>query len=146
MYTNDEWLVEHVWNMTQLTTNNDDYQRRLKEIQKEGEELDMIKRSEHLALSSGEQEEEMIRLREENSILKIQLEESHQETTQTRRQANSSVKETQQTLQDVMESHKQEMRQSNTRLQEIQVQLQETQVQLQETQAQLQETQAQTQV
>ena len=74
MYTNDEWLVEHVWNMTQLTTNNDGYQRRLKEIQKEGEVLDMIKRSEHVALSSGEQEEEMIELREENSILKIELE------------------------------------------------------------------------
>ena len=127
MYTNDEWLVEHVWGMTQLTTNNDDYQRRLKEIQKEGEVLDMIKRSEHLALSSGEQEEEMIRLREENSILKIQLEESRQETTQTRRQA----KETQQTLQDVMESHQQEMRRSNTRLQETQAQLQETQAQTQ---------------
>ena len=131
MYTNDEWLVEHVWNMTQLTTNNDGYQRRLKEIQKEGEVLDMIKRSEHLALSSGEQEEEMIRLREENSILKIQLEESQQETTETRRQANSSLKETQQTLQDVMESHQQEMRGSNTRLQEVQAQLQETQAQTQ---------------
>ena len=127
MYTNDEWLVEHVWNMTQLTTNNDGYQRRLKEIQKEGEVLDMIKRSEHLALSSGEQEEEMIRLREEISILKVQLEESRQETTQTRRQA----KETQQTLQDVMENHQQEMRRSNTRLQEVQVQLQETQAQTQ---------------
>ena len=142
MYTNDEWLLEHVWNMTQLTTNNDDYQRRLKEIQKEGEVLNMIKRSEHLALSSGEQEEEMIRLREENNILKIQLEELRQETTQTRRQA----KVTQQTLQDVMESHQQEMRRSNTRLQEVQAHLQETQAQLQETQAQLQETQAQTQV
>ena len=127
MYTNDEWSVEHVWNMTQLTTNNDDYQRRLKEVQKEGEVLNMIKRSEHLALSSGEQEEEMIRLTEEISILKIQLEESRQETTQTRRQA----KETQQTLQDVMESHQQEMRRSNTRLQEVQVQLQETQAQTQ---------------
>ena len=105
MYTNDEWSLERVWNMTQLTTNNDDYQRRLKEIQKEGEVLNMIKRSERLALSSGEQEEEMTRLREENSILKIQLEESQQETTETRRQANSSLKETQQTLQDVMESH-----------------------------------------
>ena len=146
MYTNDEWSLEHVWNMTQLTTNNDDYQRRLKEIQKEGEALNMIKRSEHLALSSGEQEEEVIRLRVENSILKIQLEESRQEITQTRRQANSSVKETQQTLQDVMESHQQEMRRSNTRLQDVQAQLQETQAQLQETQAQLQETQAQTQV
>ena len=130
MYTNDEWLVEHVWDMTQLTTNNDVYQRRLKEIQKKGEVLSMIKRNEHLALSSGEQEEELIRLREENSILKIQLEASRQETNQTRRQA----KETQQTLQDVMESHQQEMRRSNTRLQEEQVQLQETQVQLQETQ------------
>ena len=124
--------------MTQLTTNNDDYQRRLKEIQKEGEVLNMIKRSERVALSSGEQEEEMTRLREENSILKIQLEESQQETTETRRQANSSLKETQQTLQDVMESHQQEMRRSNTRLQEVQVQLQETQAQLQETQAQTQ--------
>ena len=131
MYTNDEWLLEHVWNMTQLTTNNDGYQRRLKEIQKEGEVLDMIKRSEHLALSSGGQEEVMIRLREENSILKLQLEESRQETTQTRRQANSSLKETQQTLQDVMESHQKEMRRSNTRLQEVQVQLQETQAQTQ---------------
>ena len=121
MYTNDEWLVEHVWNMTQLTTNNDDYQRRLKEIQKEGEVHDMIKRSEHLALSSGEEEEEMIQLREENSILKIQLEESRQETTQTRREAKE-------TLQDVMESHQQEMKRSNTRLQ---VQLQETQAQTQ---------------
>ena len=134
MYTNDEWLVEHVWDMTQLTTNNDNYQRRLKEIQKEGEVLNMIKRSEHLALSSGEQEEEMIRLREENSILKIQLEELRQEIAQTSRQA----KETQQTLQDVMESHQQETRRSNTRLQEVQVQLQEVQVQLQETQAQTQ--------
>ena len=134
MYTNDEWLVEHVWGMTQLTINNDDYQRRLKEIQKEGEVLNMIRKSEHLALTSGEQEEEMIRLREENSILKIQLEELHQETTQTRRQA----KETQQTLQDVIDSHQQEMRRSNTRLQEVQVQLQEVQVQLQETQAQTQ--------
>ena len=138
MYTNDEWLVELVWNMTQLTTNNDDYQRRLKEMQKEGEALDMIKRSEHLALSSGEQEEEMIRLREDNSILKIQLEELHQETTQTRKQAKE-------TLQDVMESRQQEMRRSNTRLQETQAQLQETQAQLQETQAQLQESQAQLQ-
>ena len=127
MYTNDEWSLEHVWNMTQLTTKNDDYQRRLKEIQKEGEALDVIRKSEHLALSSGEQEEEMIRLREENSILKIQLEESRQETTQTRRQA----KETQQTFQDIMESHQKEMRRSNTRLQEVQVQLQETQAQLQ---------------
>ena len=144
MYTNDEWLAEHVWDMTQLTTNNDDYQRRLKKIQKEGEVLDMIKRSEHLALSSGEREEEMIRIIEDNSILKIQLEESRQETNQTRRQA----KETQQTLQDVMD-HQQEMRRSNTRLQEVQVQLQETQaqlqVQLQETQGQLQNTQAQLQ-
>ena len=40
--TNDEWLVEHIWNMTQLTTNNDDYQRRMKEIQNEGELLDTI--------------------------------------------------------------------------------------------------------
>ena len=134
MYTNDEWLVCHVWDMTQLTTNNDDYQRRLKEIQKEGEVLNMIKRSERLALSSGEQEEELIRLREENSILKIQLEASRQETNQTRRQA----KETQQTLQEVMETHQHEMRQSNTRLQEVQIQLQETQAQLQETQAQTQ--------
>ena len=60
VFTNNEWLLKHVWNMTQLTANNDDYQRRLKEIQKEGEVLDMIRRSEHLDLSSGEQEEEMI--------------------------------------------------------------------------------------
>ena len=139
MYTNDEWLVEHVWDMTQLTTNNDVYQRRLKEIQKNGEVLAMIKRSEHIALSSGEQEEELIRARDEIRILKIQLEESRQETTKIRRQA----KETQQILQDVMETHQQEMRRSTTRLQ---VQLQETQAQLQETQAQLQETQVQTQV
>ena len=109
MFTNNEWLLKHVWNMTQLTTNNDDYQRRLKEIQKEGEMLDMIRKSEHLALSSGEHEEEMIRLREENIILRQQLEESHQE-----------------------------MRRSNTRLQETQVQLLEIQVQLQETQVQVQ--------
>ena len=132
MYTNDEWLVEHVWDMTELTTNNDVYQRRLKEIQKEGPVLAMIKKSEHIALSSGEQEEELIRARDEIRILKIQLEESRQETTQIRRQA----KETQQTLQDVMETHQQEMRRSNTRLQ----------VQIEETQAQLQETQVQTQV
>ena len=134
MYTNDEWLVEHVWDMTQLTTNNDGYLRRLKEIQKEGEVFDMRNRSEHLALSSGEQGEEMIRLRDEICILKIQLEESRQETTQTRRQA----KETQRILQDVMESHQQEMRQSNTILQEVQDQLQETQAHLPETQFQTQ--------
>ena len=109
MFTNDEWLVEHVWDMTQLTINNDDYQRRLKEIQKEGEVLDMIKRSENLALSSGEQEEEMIRLREENIILHQQLEESQQEVIR-----------------------------SNTRQHEIQVQLQKTQAQLQETQVETQ--------
>ena len=94
--------MEHVWDMKQLTTKNDDYQRI---------------RSGHIALSSGEQEEEMIRLREENIILCQQLEESHQE-----------------------------VRRSNIRLQETQVQLQETQAQLQETQAQLQETQVQTEV
>ena len=109
MYTNDEWLVEHVWDMTQLTTNNYDYQKRLKEIQKEGEVLHMIKRNEHLALSSGEQEEEMVRLREENIMLHQQLEESQQE-----------------------------VRRSNRRLQETQVQLRETQVQLRETQVQTQ--------
>ena len=91
MYTNNEWSVEHVWGMTQLTTNNDDYQRRLKEIQKEGEVLDMIRRSEHLALSSGEQEKEMIRLREENIILHQQLEESSQEV----RRSNTTLQETQ---------------------------------------------------
>ena len=133
MYTNNEWSLEHVWDMTQLTSSNDDYQRRLKEVQKEGDELDMI-RSEHLALSSGEQGEEMIRLRDEIRILKIQLEESRQETTQTRRQA----KETQRILQDVMEIHQQEMRQSNTILQEVQDQLQETQAHLPETQFQTQ--------
>ena len=67
--------MENVWNMTQLTTQNDVYQRRLKAIQKT---VGMIK-SEHLALSSGEQEEEMIRLREEIRILKQQLEDSPQE-------------------------------------------------------------------
>ena len=102
MYTNDEWSLEHVWNMTQLTSSNDDYQRRLKEIQKEGEVLNMIRRSEHLALSSGEHEEVMIRLREENIILHQQLEESQQEVTRC-----------------------------NTRLQKTQVQLQEIQVQTQ---------------
>ena len=147
VYTNDEWSMEHVWDMKQLTTKNDDYQRRLKEIQKEGEVLDMIRRSKRLALSSREQK--MIRLREENSILRQQLEVSCQETTQTRRhalryiqQVNSSLKETQQILQDVMESHQQEMRRSNARLQETQSQSQETQARLQETQSESQETQA----
>ena len=113
MHSNDELSLVHVWNMT---TQYDDYQRRLKEIQGEGEVFNII-RSEHLALSLEEQEEEMIRLREEISILKQQLEESRQK-----------------------------VRQSKTRLQETQVQLQETQVRLQETQDQLQKTQVQTQV
>ena len=144
MYTNNEWSLEHVWDMTQLTSSNDDYQRRLKEVQKEGDELDMI-RSEHLALSSGEQGEEMIRLREENSILHRQLEESHQVITEIRKQAqrdvqqvNRSLKETKQTLQDVEECHQQETRRSNTRLQETQAQLQEMQDQLQDIQVQTQ--------
>ena len=91
MYTNDEWSLEHVWNMTQLSTNNDDYQRRLKEILKEGAVLTMIRGSEHLDLSSGEQEEDMIRLREENTILKHQLERSQQEV----RLSNRRLQETQ---------------------------------------------------
>ena len=105
MYTNDEWSMEHVWNMT---TQYDDYQRRLKEIQREGEVFDVIK-SEHLPLSSEKQEEEMIQLREEINIPKQKLEESRQKVGQ-----------------------------SKTRLQETQVQLQKTQVQLKETQDQLQ--------
>ena len=131
MHTNDEWLVEHVWNITQFTTNNDGYLRRLKEIQKEGNVLDMIRKSKHQFLLSGEEDKETIQLRGEVNILHQQLEESQQETTQTRRQSNSNLKETLQTLQDVMESHQQEMKRSNTRLQEVQVKLQETQVQLQ---------------
>ena len=106
MYTNNEWSVENVWNMTQLTTQNDVYQRRLKAIQKEE---GMIRRSEHLALSSGEQEEEMIRLREEIRILKQQLEDSQQEV----RRSNATLKETQ------------------VQLQEMQAQSQETQIQVQ---------------
>ena len=103
MYTNNEWSVENVWNMTQLTTQNDVYQRRLKAIQKE---VGMIK---HLALSSGEQEEEMIQLREEIGILKQQLEDSQQE-----------------------------VRRSNATLKEMQVQLQETQALSKETQIRVQ--------
>ena len=99
MYTNDEWSLKHAWNMT---TQYDDYQRRLLAF-------DLIRKSERLSLSSGEQEEEMIRLRGEKSLLNQQLEVLCQEA-----------------------------RQSNTRLQETQVQLQDTQVQLQETQVQLQ--------
>ena len=100
--------MEHVWNMTQLSTKRDDYQRRLKGVQKEGEVLDII-RSECLVLSSGKQKEEMTRLREENSILKEQLDDSQQEITQTRMQAERDIqqvsiilKKTQQTLQNVM--------------------------------------------
>ena len=106
MYTNDEWSVENVWNMTQLTTQNDVYQRRLKAIQKE---VGMIRRNEHLALSSGEQEGEMIRMREEIRILKQQLGDSQQE-----------------------------VRRSNATLQETHVQLRETQAQSQESQIRVQ--------
>jgi len=46
--------VEHVWNMKQLSTKNDDYQRKVEEIKRKDEVFDITRRSEHLALSSGE--------------------------------------------------------------------------------------------
>ena len=114
MYTNDEWSLKHAWNMT---TQYDDYQRRLLAF-------NLIRKSERLALSSGEQEDEMIRLRGEKSLLNQQLEVLHHEV----RQSNTRLQETQ------------------VQLQETQAKLQETKVRLQETQVQLQETQVQTQV
>ena len=53
--------------------------------------------------------------------------------------------ETERILQEVIESHQQEMQHSNTRHQETQSRLDETESQLQQTQSQLQETQVQLQ-
>ena len=78
----------------------------------------------------------------EHSILSRQLTESQQ-----------ARKKTERTLQEVMESHQQEIQLSNTRLQgtqsqleAIQSQLQDTQVQLQYAQQMFQDSQQQTQV
>ena len=88
--------------------------------------------------SSEEQEEEMVRLRDENQILSQQLEESKQEIIQTRKQAqrdinqsNSTLNKTQQALEYIMDNYQQEINQSLTRLQKTKVELRDTQVQVQ---------------
>ena len=87
------------------------------------------------------------KLQVENEILSRQLEGCKQEIILTRRradrdiqQAYSRIEETGRRLQESIESHQQELQQSNTRIQETQSQLQESDTRLQETQSQLQES------
>ena len=67
------------------------------------------------------------KLQVENEILSRQLEESKQEIILTRRradrdiqQAYSRIEETERTLREFIESHEQEIQQSNTKIQETQ--------------------------
>ena len=85
-----------------------------------------------------DQVEDLEHLRDENFTLARKLEESRQQITEIQKQANSSLKENQRILQDVMEQHQQEIKQSNTRLQETQSQLQQANTGVQQLQNQIQ--------
>ena len=145
MYSNDKWCVENIWNSEEMITNREYLQRRMTEIQR-AEEVLMRDRSVPRALLPPlDQVEDLAHLRDENFTLVRQLEDSRQQIIQIQKQANSSLKENQRILQDVMEQHQQEIKQSNTRLQETQSQLRESDTKLQETQSRLQEANTGTQ-
>ena len=145
MYTNDKWCVENIWNSEEMITNREYLQRRMTEIQRE-EEVFMGERSfPRELLASQDQFEDLAHLRDENFTLARQLEELRQQITDIQKQANSSLKENQRILQDVIEQYQQEIIQSNTRLQETQSQLQESDTRLQESDTRLQKAQSQLQ-
>ena len=140
MYTNDKWCVENIWNSEEMITNTEYLQRRMTEIQREEEVLMRDRSVPRALLPPQDQVEDLAHLRDENFTLARQLEESRQQITEIQKQANSSLKENQRILQDVMEQHQQEIKQSNTTLQETQSQLRESDTTLQETQSQLRES------
>ena len=137
--------MENVWNSEEMITNREYLQRIMTEIQREEEVLIRDRSVPRALLPPQDQVEDLAHLRDQNFTLARQLEDSRQQITEIEKQANSSLKENQRILQDVMEQHQQEIKQSNTRLQETQSQLRETQSQLHETQSQLRETQSQLQ-
>ena len=138
--TNDKWCVENIWNSEEMITNREYLQRRMTEIQREEEVLLRDRSVPRALLPSQDQVEDLAHLRDENFTLAQQVEELRQQITEIQNQPNSSLKENQRILQDVMEQHQQEIKQSNTRLQKAQSQLQESDTRLQETQSQLQES------
>ena len=83
-----------------------------------------------------DQVEDLAHFRDENFTLARQLEESRQQITEIQKEANSRLN--QQILQDVMEQHQKEIKQSNTRLQETQSQLQQSNTRAQQFQHQIQ--------
>ena len=140
MYTNAKWCVENIWNSEEMITNREYLQRRMTEIQREEEVLMRDRSVPRVLLPNRDQVEDLARLRDENFTLARQLEESRQQITDIQKQSNSSLKENQRILQDVIEQHQQEIKQYNTRLQETQSQLRESDTRLQEMQSQLRES------
>ena len=132
--------MENIWNSEEMITNREYLQRRMTEIQREEEVLMRDTSVPQALLPPQDQVEDLAHLRDENFTLARQLEESQQQITEIQKQANSSLKENQRILQDVMEQHQQDIKQSNTTLQETQSQLRESDTRLQETQSQLRES------